>query len=365
MDKNVVFDRRAEGFLMEYDLSIVVPVYNTEQYLEQCLQSIFNQTISNFEVIIVNDGSTDHSLKIIKKFETNYTNIKVINKKNEGTLYCKLDGMRAATGKYIGFVDSDDYIEPDMYKRMLQTAIDKNVDICECMFIPEIVDNNTRKRLTQIKLDNAIGNRLTEKKISTDKVLNYYYRGKGIKVYMWSRIFRRNCIERSIAAIDKYDKGEKKFLNIYADDSFFTPLFFIMSQNCYILKERYYHYRVMAVGSLNRRLAETLEKKAIAHGKHALMSLIFIESVLKENHGLYHKVFGGIQYKYLDIYRTMFELSYYTEGHKHKYMGYCKKACTKRIVMEKWNRAMKYITKKENRNMSDYEKTIFFALLFS
>ena len=106
------------------DISIIVPVYNNEKYLKRCLDSILNQTYKNFEVILVDDGSIDSSSKICDEYSNKYSNIKVIHKKNGGLGNARNKGLEFAKGKYIKFIDSDDYIRSDHLKN-LHDAIEK------------------------------------------------------------------------------------------------------------------------------------------------------------------------------------------------------------------------------------------------
>ena len=96
-------------------LSIIVPVYNVEKYLEDCVESLLNQTYQNYEIILVDDGSTDSSGKICDIVAESSSKIKVIHKENGGLSSARNTGLRAARGRYIGFVDSDDYILPTIY----------------------------------------------------------------------------------------------------------------------------------------------------------------------------------------------------------------------------------------------------------
>ncbi len=114
-------------------LSIIVPVYNTGNYLKKCLNSLVNQTLDDIEIIIVNDGSTDNSEEIIKKYELDYKDkIVFINKKNGGQGSARNIGVKRATGDYIGFVDSDDFVDKNMFKDMYEEAIKKGSDIVIC-----------------------------------------------------------------------------------------------------------------------------------------------------------------------------------------------------------------------------------------
>ncbi len=114
-------------------VSIIVPVYNVENYLEKCLNSLVNQTLSDIEIIVVNDGSPDESQKIIDTFATNYPNkIKAYTKKNGGLSDARNFGMKYATGDFIGFVDSDDFVSEDMFKKLYDKAISTDSDIVIC-----------------------------------------------------------------------------------------------------------------------------------------------------------------------------------------------------------------------------------------
>ncbi|HHT99528.1 MAG TPA: glycosyltransferase family 2 protein [Acholeplasma sp.] len=108
-------------------ISVIVPVYNTSKYLEKCLNSIRNQTYENIEIIVVNDGSTDNSLDILNEISKKDKRIKVISQENGGLSKARNTGLEHATGSYVGFIDSDDYIDPNMYETMLRAMKQNNV----------------------------------------------------------------------------------------------------------------------------------------------------------------------------------------------------------------------------------------------
>lgn len=100
------------------DISIIIPVYNSEKYLHRCLTSAVNQTLKNIEIICINDGSTDDSLNILKEFAMNDTRIKIITKQNSGVAKARNTGLSVATGIYIGFIDSDDYVDNTYFEEL-------------------------------------------------------------------------------------------------------------------------------------------------------------------------------------------------------------------------------------------------------
>ena len=110
-------------------ISVIVPVYNTEKFLPTCLESIINQTYQNLEIIIINDGSTDSSLTLCEQYQKQDKRIKIINKKNEGQAIARNTGIKEATGNYIHFIDSDDFISLNYYENMLKAGAKTNADI--------------------------------------------------------------------------------------------------------------------------------------------------------------------------------------------------------------------------------------------
>ena len=115
-------------------ISIIVPIYNVEKYLTNCIDSILNQTFKDFELILVNDGSTDNSFEICKHYKDIDDRICIIDKKNGGLSSARNAGLDIAKGEYIGFVDSDDYIHPQMYELLYNQIIKNKADISMCEF---------------------------------------------------------------------------------------------------------------------------------------------------------------------------------------------------------------------------------------
>ncbi|MDO4269909.1 MAG: glycosyltransferase [Eubacteriales bacterium] len=115
-------------------ISIVVPVYKAERYLKRCIESILAQTLSDFELILVDDGSPDRSGAICDDYAGKDKRIKVIHQKNGGAAKARAAGVAEALGEYLGFVDSDDWIDPDMYEFLLEKMLESDADISQCMY---------------------------------------------------------------------------------------------------------------------------------------------------------------------------------------------------------------------------------------
>ena len=128
---------------MNYKVSIIVPVYNTEEYLPRCIKSILNQTYKNIEVILVNDGSTDQSGQICDLFANKDDRVLVIHKKNTGVSDSRNEGIKLSSGKYLQFVDSDDYIDENMTEILIEAVQHGEADIAICGY--KVIDYKTEK----------------------------------------------------------------------------------------------------------------------------------------------------------------------------------------------------------------------------
>lgn len=113
-------------------ISIIIPIYNAEKYLRECLDSVIHQTYQNLEIILVNDGSTDSSLQICEEYQAHDSRIKILSKENGGQMSAWIMGVKESSGEYIGFVDSDDFISQDMYEKLMNAQQKYNADIVMC-----------------------------------------------------------------------------------------------------------------------------------------------------------------------------------------------------------------------------------------
>ena len=168
----------------EYKLSVVVLVYNTEYYLEECLDSLVNQTLDGIEIICVNDESTDGSLNILKKYAREYDNIKIINQKNQGGAIAGNNGLKVAKGEYVTLMDSDDIVVLDSYEKMYKKAKETNSDIVSGK--PNFYISGFQREV--IKKNNIWDG---EKTFNIDEYLDIFY-----DVFYWNKIYKRELIEK-------------------------------------------------------------------------------------------------------------------------------------------------------------------------
>lgn len=169
------------------DISIIVPVYNVEKYLRKCLDSLVNQTLSpdKFEIIIVDDGSTDSSFLIAEEYASNYENIRVVHKKNAGLPQARKTGVDQAESQYIGFVDSDDWVEPEMYLKLLNTAISQKADIVCCNYILEYENGKTK----------VIKNNHLTKVFEPEQALKELHNRSDVYQFAWNKIYKKELFE--------------------------------------------------------------------------------------------------------------------------------------------------------------------------
>ena len=165
-------------------ISVIVPVYNVEKYIDKCLDSLVNQTLEDIEIIVVNDGTPDNSQFIIDKYASKYPE-KVFSyiKENGGLSDARNYGMKYARGEYVAFVDSDDYIEKDMYENMYKKAKEKDFDIVDCN-IKYVFDNSDNVIHVMSGLDKDL---VTKEDIKM-KMLDFYPAA-------WNKIYKREKIE--------------------------------------------------------------------------------------------------------------------------------------------------------------------------
>lgn len=165
-------------------LSVVIPLYKAEPYIERCLQSVLQQSYRNLEIVVVNDGSPDRSAEIVRTYQKEDARIKLIDKKNEGAAIARNTGISACTGEYIHFLDSDDYVEPFAYEKMIAKALKDNADI---------VRGSAIKRYFGYENDKP------------DELLPAKWKEPFCKIqFFWSCLYRRSLITDNNITIPTY-----------------------------------------------------------------------------------------------------------------------------------------------------------------
>ena len=206
---------------MNQTISVIVPVYNVAQYLSQCLDSILSQDYKDLEVILIDDGSTDPSGEICDQYATRDSRVQVIHQKNVGAAAAKNAGLRLATGEYLTFVDSDDYLEPGAYGFLMKTLLETGSDAVQGSF-REIYRN-----------------RAEEQRISEETLEGYDYLLRFPKDFscalLWNKLYRRVLFDGVF-----FEEGHK------IDDEYFTYQGFLRPRKVVRADRIVYNYRKRA-----------------------------------------------------------------------------------------------------------------------
>lgn len=214
-------------------ISIIIPIYNVADYLPQCLESIINQTFSELEIILVDDGSTDGCYEICERYKKKDSRIVVIHKENSGLVSARKTGIKAASGQYVAYVDGDDWIEPDMYERMYKKMSEQNVDIVMC---GRYEDTGDAVR----KVFHGISEGRYDKADLLQSVYPHMVAGEqffewGLFPGLWDKLFRKGCVEEFQLSVDeRIAMGE--------DAACVYPCL-LNVQSIYVMHECLYHYR--------------------------------------------------------------------------------------------------------------------------
>lgn len=205
------------------EISIIIPVYNTESYLEACLQSVADQSFTDFEAIVINDGSTDNSEAIIQKFVSSDSRFKGCSQANQGMATARNTGMKMASGSWLCFLDSDDILDPEFLSKTLAAAKENGADIV-C---------TGKKTFTEkvIRDTDAPGDVLIQ--TPEEAAANSLYQNDRPDYSVWNKIYKAQCWENRI-----FPPG------VYFEDMALTPRVLLKSSKVAFLTENLYNYRV-------------------------------------------------------------------------------------------------------------------------
>lgn len=215
-------------------ISIIVPVYNVAQYLQECIDSIMNQTYTNLEIILVDDGSTDGSSQICDEYALKEKRIKVIHKTNGGLVSARKAGILAASGDYIGYVDGDDWIDSDMYKQMYESGAKYNVDIVAVENIREFADGTGQ--IEHIYLREGI---YQHKEVVNEIIpnlinINIFFQW-NIPLHVWRHLIRRELVVQNQMLVDNQ-------IRMGEDVACILPCY-LEASTVSIIHSTLYHYR--------------------------------------------------------------------------------------------------------------------------
>lgn len=283
-------------------VSIIVPVYNVSEYLDKCLNSLVNQTLKDIEIIVINDGSTDDSQKIIDKYTKKYKNVIGIQKENGGVSEARNLGLKKATGEYIGFIDSDDWVATDMFEKMYNKAKTMNFDMVACD--TEAIFPNRKLYISS--------------NIESDQTLN---KNLMIDAYavIWNKIYKRELIQ---------DIQFKKNMN-FCEDVEFLYMVYSKVKKIGVIKEPLHNY-LQREGSLT-----------YVYDKKLYQLIDAMDDIL-------------------DYYRKNKIFNEYREELEYTYVRYLFATFIKRIAKTRnkleFNKAVDFVINKVNKEFPNYKK---------
>lgn len=218
------------------EVSMIVPVYQVEKYIAQCIESVINQTFQDFQLILIDDGSKDQSGMICDTYAARDDRIIVIHTENRGAAAARNTGLESASGKYITFLDGDDYLAENMIERLYEVIKQSAYDVVVCDFLnilPDEKDNFTVQ--------------LQEMTVSGRTVLEHLKNEKnyGVWTIVWNKIYKREILENL-----RFPAGK------YFEDEFFSDQLYLNSNQIHVIPDVLCYHRVLATSTMNTQRAE-------------------------------------------------------------------------------------------------------------
>lgn len=263
-------------------ISVIIPVYGVEKYIAQCLESVINQTYKNLEIIVINDGTKDRSAEIAKEYAAKDSRIKVYDFKNGGLSVARNRGLEIATGEYISYLDSDDWLDTKMYETLLETAMKNEADMVKCGIIETNGAAEEKITFSDVKIINNEQHKAFE---------NYF---KGILwTLAWNGLYKRELAKKV-----KFPD------NVVHEDNYSSGMFLYLSKKVLVIPFCGNYYRVNDAGISKGGMKKPLDKiLAIIKLKQDLLKLGFADKKLdwKLSVEFYHFVRGWND----DLYRVV------------------------------------------------------------
>ena len=273
-----------EEKMKQITLSVIMPVYNGEQYLNYSIQSVLNQTYKDYELILVDDGSTDYSLEICEKYQSKDKRIHVISQENKGISGARNAGIDIATGEYITFMDSDDVIQPKMYEIMLNHMVSDGLDLIMCGAV-----RTENYDLEELEKDCEVCD-LTKKDLYEGMFSNSETDWKYMVV--WNKIYKTDIVKRI------------KFESSGTEDTVFNCQYFKDTKYAKLVKQDLYHW-IQRSDSVSHSEYGTRDY-------NVLKDYYWMEQYIQQYEGQY------VQYPLIKIYKFIFNSRYRSRNTEFK-----------------------------------------------
>ena len=230
-----ILKNNAESIRLNPMVSVIIPLYNQERYFNACMRSVASQTYKNLEIIIVNDGSTDSSLSIAKKWSNKDNRVVIIDKENEGVTWARRDGLLRANGEYLAFVDSDDFIPQSSIKSLLDAACNNNADL--------VIGGIVRKLWFVHQSQNPMFSFPYDKLIIQPQLFDDYYIGFAknnvFPVPMYGRLYRKSIVDKALEETELFSSQVSNM----GEDQLFNFRLFPYLNSMYRISDIVYYYR--------------------------------------------------------------------------------------------------------------------------
>ena len=292
---------------MEKLLSVVVPVYNVEKYLDKCLDSLVKQDVDDYEIIVVNDGTKDNSQKIIDKYVSKYPFVKSYIKENGGLSDARNYGIKRASGKYLTFLDSDDYIEKDTYKNMLDIALKGDLDLV-VSDLEYVWEDSSKEPFVKEGIN----------KVSDDDLKNLFLS----PLFSWNKLYKKEL----------FDKLKCQYpIGLWYEDIPVTLKFFSSINSVGYYKQPSYHYlqrsssilgssyndKMYDIFTIFENVIDDFKSRNVYEKYYSELEYLFIEHFL---------VYGAFRFLRTDHYKELmpkafkFVGEYFPDFKKNKYI---------------------------------------------
>lgn len=279
---------------MGIKVSIIVPFYNTQEYLKRCLNSIAAQTFRDYEIILIDDGSTDCSYQIAKKYKCKFDHFKLYRQDNKGVAYARNVGLMMAEGEYVAFVDSDDFVDRNYLKRMVGEAQRTNADIICCNFYWVLQNKLVIKNYINFKTG----------MFSNIEALNMIIADTVMQSYLWNKLWRR----------DLFLSSNTKFPDMYFEDIATSFKIIYYANKVYVMKDVLYYY--------TQRSDSILHEFSLVTQNDYLQSLMIIKEFLAM-HNLYTKTYKSFNFLCLKVSFVMITSLFLVHWKKRSFSSLC------------------------------------------
>lgn len=224
----------------EANLTIIIPVYNTEKYLSICIESVLKQSFAEWELILVDDGSVDASLEICAKYSQQDKRIKFIKQEHQGIGAARVAGIKASSGSYIAFMDSDDWMDELAFENLMHPFdLDETIDISICTFALYKKQGYTHMCKEQSTI---------YKKYNSKEALEIMFSSEEYNWSMWGKVYKKELFERNKQLYDMWPSG-------YGEDTYVNWRIFNSAEHVAYIPMPYYHYRYNPTSTMNQPLS--------------------------------------------------------------------------------------------------------------